>query len=122
MANRSIGELIEHDGKLAQYRGEWADWDGVKAWRVERVAVSRESVYDGTAPIPGIKALLGQVPWPARNSWSGTVLGLAGDRPMIAADDWPTIEVRTEIKRPRNGKSYGWRWSADYREWVKQYR
>lgn len=121
MAQRSIGELIEHNGKLAQYRGEYLDWDG-KPWRVEKIAVSREPLYDGASAIPGIKTLLGQVPWSVGGSWSGTVLGLAGNRPMVAAEDWPVIEVRTEIKRPRNGKGYGWYWSQDRREWVKTSR
>ena len=108
-----IGELIEHDGKLAQYRGSRGPHETPQ--RIDRVAVSQVIA----AEMPG---MIGQVPSsPFGNEWSGTVRTPFGGEGLAITDDWKAIEVTVPIPKPRNGRRYTWLWSPVLRRWQRDY-
>ena len=112
-----IGELLIHEGRLAQYRGSWVNQERPEV--AQRIAVS--TIRDGKFP----EYILGQAPWIASGtSWSGTVWGSGQRDVFVQADDWDLIEIVTPVRPPRAGREYGWKWIGTHSEfpadgWVR---
>src|SRR5688572_27440128 len=94
MAYRRIGELIEYDGKLAQYRGDRIEYDGARAWHVEAIMVSTMEMVDSDGPVPMYRRMIGHVPM--GGNWSGYV-HLDWSDVYIDLNGGTLIDVRTEI-------------------------
>lgn len=118
----AISEFMDFRGKLAQHRGDRIHQDG-----------PRQSFYLAVSDLPSADwpNLIGKR-LPTRNGnddnhgWSGHVFGLRGggynDYTYVDTRGWELLEVIREIPKPRDGKTYTWRWSNSLMcEWVKDY-
>lgn len=114
MMPNAIGQLFEHNGKLAQWRGYRREYDAVKerAYVVDKVAVSALAA----AEWPHV---LGKIP--NGHDWSGYVntLPLALNT-YVDTRTWTIREAITEIKRPANTKRYRYEWSVVSMEWIRK--
>ena len=97
-----LGELIDHNGKLAQWRGERRDVQ--KPILITHLTVSKVAASSWPDAI-------GKVPSsPVGYDWSGSIY-IDGQRWQVGTSTWEEITVQTPIKPPRNGRTYTWIWN-----------
>lgn len=106
-----FAQLVEHEGCIAQFAGETFGSDRPTLTLHLRVS---------TIPVSEAPHAIGQVPWspPGSSSWSGVIRTMHGGQQRIACEGWRAVDVVREIKPPRDGREYGWRWYGQMGEWL----
>lgn len=104
------GELLNHNGKLAQYRG---------ARTLPGAPVIETRIAVSELPASQFDELLGRTP--TRDGY----IQIGHRDVRIMSDDWPVTEVRASVPKPRDGATYTWFWAdgsmmSDPR-WEKDY-
>lgn len=117
---RRLGELFDFEGQLAQFRGDYLDRETPQ--HHFRIAVARH------IPAGDYPHAIGQtVQNIGGRSWSGYIrVGWNGDQ-MVRTDGWEEKTISLPVAKPRDGKTYTWRWSdfalgrhgVDY--WTREY-
>jgi hypothetical protein len=104
-----LGEILVHDGCLAQYRGD-------------RLSPTEPVLETTLAVARGLKAeeypdLVGEVPWspPGSGNWGGIITTRHGGEIRLVIDQsWEFMTVREPVAKPRDGKTYTWEW----KDWL----
>ena len=105
----TIGQLVELNGKLAQYIGDRLDSNRPVLITSYRVSTINSDEYD----------VLGQVPWSPFGGFVGEVKVNGGwGRMRVDTEPWQFREVEAPVKQPRNGKTFTWYW-AGYDGWKR---
>ncbi len=114
-----LAEIFDHNGVLAQFRGEVTNRDEPIIER--RVAVS-------TIPTEQWPDIVGTVPWSPTPAWSGQVSNRHGGTFYLNAHDWKEETLRVPVPAPsRGGRQWRWKWEPDAfaarntRGWVREY-
>lgn len=113
---RHLHHLCVIDGHLAMNTGWYVSDD--EPVIVHHFIVAEHIRYDDD-----MEPFIGQKVWfgTGNGSYRGLVRGHGrwNDSTVDLSKAVPVV-IREPVKRPRNGKEYGWRWGGSYNQWVKE--
>lgn len=119
---KRLYELVDLNGKLAIYLGTSISRD---------VPERTTDYYVSPCSAREFEDVLGKVPWENGRNWPRGVIfpTEVGQRKVYVnpwnedgsglAEGWTTARITTEIKKPRDGKEYTYKWERG--EWVKEW-
>jgi hypothetical protein len=104
-------QLFDYNGYLAQSLGSRMGRDEPVQTFALRVSNIKAAEYPG---------ILGMPPWDNGRPFANGVVYMPNGRPILVnTESWPTVDVRIDVPKPRDGKTYTWRWAGNMGEWIK---